>query len=91
MAVYTAKYINQEFQLADGDELILDYSYPVRMQVAAVSTSVTMATKVITGGTYRDMSPVVATTGVLISSDIWPPKSTYRFSGGASEVKIYGV
>lgn len=91
MATYTAKNINQEFELADGDIIILDFSYPVRLQVAAVSSDVTIAIKVITNGTFRDISPSVTSSGVLISSDIWPPKSEIRFSGGASEVKIYGV
>lgn len=91
MVLFTAKYINQEFELADGDELQLDFSFPVRMQIAAVTTDVTMSTKVITGGTYRTMSPVVTSSGVVISSEIWPPKSLYKFTGGASEIKVYGV
>lgn len=92
MVAYTANNINQEFTLADGDTLLLDMPYPVRIVVAAVSTDVTVGIEVIKdSGNYRAMSPVVTTTTTLNSNDIWPPKTRYNFTGGGAEVKVYGV
>lgn len=91
MVNYTARYINEAFTLASGDTLALDMPYPARLQVGAISDDVTVSTQIITGGTFRDISPVVTSAGVLISSDIFPPKSVFKFTGGASEVKVYGV
>ena len=92
MVAYTATHINKSFALADGDTLYLDIKYPVRVLVAAVSASITMSVEVIDGsGNYRDMTPVIATTGALISSDIWPPLTRFKFTGGTSEVKVYGA
>lgn len=91
MAEIKVKHINQEFSLADGDVLYLDIPYPVRFLIGAVSADITMSVQVITNGSYRDVSPVITSGEASISSQIFPPKTKYKFSGGASEVKIYGV
>lgn len=91
MVAYTAEFINQEFALADGDILLLDMPTPARILVAAVAADVTVSVEVIKdSGNYRVMGPVVTTTTTNISSQIWPPKTRFKFTGGASEVKVYG-
>ena len=91
MVAYTAKNINQAFALADGDTLYIDLNYPVRIVVGAVSTDVTVAIDIMGAGNFRDMDPVITSTTTQISADIWPPKTNYKFTGGASEVRVYGV